>query len=659
MTVNLQKFGIAFNLLLVFFIWAVPPTHLHAQNNGRTTKVKVKGGRFFISADTNFFVKNDSLVIIPIDKDYMVSRYPPLNNADAYKNIRMRSSDNKVVQSLYQLAFVEPEGGQFSAKGELSNASNPYDKYEGKVIRNIRFKSLEPFGPSLSDTAGLAYSWMGRFGNSMHIPTRSYVLKNSLLISSGELVNPLVLSDNEVLIRQLPYINDTRIIVIPIENSDSVDILFITRDKFAFGFSPILKSSNNFSLKVWNENLFGLGHRAEMEFSALTNRDPLIRFESGRYTIQNINGSFIKGDMGYEIIDDQHQYHISFSRGYLPPIINTGLGMSYSRYIFDDYYLNKDSVLTEQDIDLELQNAYIGHAYLIARSPRPERHGIYLTPGLNVIRKYFNKRPYLSPDIVPRYRNTTLFLASLSISQNNFYQSNYFFEFGRTENIPFGYRLNITNGYEIGEYYNRLYSGFTFSAGEFIPNFGFVFAKISLGSYFKDGRAEEGLFHTEFSHASQLFRIRHNNVRIFSRLQYTMGYERLAGDFLRFEGDNGIMGFGSNLLLGQKRLSVTVEPVVFTPWVFLGFRFVFFAYATFGMIGPENKSILDNYVYSGYGLGIRIRNNNLVFNTLELSVGFYPNAPADQNNMVWSMGGIPTPKFENFLPRSPNIVIYR
>jgi len=46
---------------------------------------------------------------------------------------------------------------------------------------------------------------------------------------------------------------------VPTENADSVDLLFITKDKFAFGFNPIIKSANNFTIKIWNENLYGLG----------------------------------------------------------------------------------------------------------------------------------------------------------------------------------------------------------------------------------------------------------------------------------------------------------------------------------------------------------------------------------------------------------------
>ena len=654
-----QKYNSLFFIATIMFLLMICPTLLLSQENGETKRVKIKGGRFFISADTNYFVLDDSLITVPISLEYMISRYPPINEANAYKNIREKSSSSKILKSLYQLTFVDPGAGTISESKQPQQSASPYDAYEGKVIRDIKFMTLKPFGPSLNDTSGVPYTWIGKLGNSLHIETRSYILRSNLLISSGELVDPLVLADNELIIRNLPYIDDTRIVIVPIENSDSVDLLFITKDKFSFGFNPIIKSANNFSIKVWNENLYGLGHRLAGEVSVITNRSPVARFDAGQYTIRNINGSFIRGELGYAFVDGQHQYNISFTRGYLPPTINTGLGMAYKRYIFDDYFLNQDSILKIQDVDLELQSAYLGHAFSIYKAPGSKLHGVYLTPGVSTIIKNFLKKPFVTEEYIGRYRNSILFLGSISLSQNNFYKSNYFFEFGRTEDVPFGFMLNLTGGLEVGEYYNRIYSGFSISASEYINRFGYLSGEIRIGGYYRENNLEEGLLKISINHASGLFRFRHSNVRLFTHIWYTRGFDRLPGEFLRFDGNNGINGFSSHLLTGQERLSFHVEPVVFTPWVFMGFRFVFFGYASFGMIGAQKEAIFDNYLYSAYGLGIRIKNDNLVFNTVEISIGIYPNAPSDQNNILFNMGGIPTPRFDNFLPKPPGMHAYR
>lgn len=654
-----QKYYYPFCIVMIMLILAICPTLLRAQDNGETKRVKIKGGRFFISADTSFFVMSDSLILVPVRLEYMISRYPPINEANTYKNIREKTSTNKLMKSMSQLVFVDPGTGKTGKDKQPEQSASPFDAYKGKVIRNIKFMALEPFGPSLDDTSGVPYTWIGKVGNSLHIATRSYILRSNLLISSGEIIDPLVLADNEVIIRNLPYIQDARIVVIHTENADSVDLLFITKDKFAFGFNPIIKSANNFSIKIWNENLYGLGHRVEGEMSVITNRSPVARFDHGQYTIRNINGSFIRGNLGYTYVDDQHQYNISFSRGYLPPTINTGLGMAYRRYVFDGYYLDQDSVLTIQDVDLEIQTAYLGHTFRIYEAPDSKLHGVYLTPGITVLNKHYLKKPFVTPEYTRYYRNSTLLLGSISISQNNFYKSNYFFEFGRTEDVPFGFRLNLTAGFEAGKHYNRLYSGFTISASDYINRFGYLFGEVGIGGFYQDNNLQEGLLKIRLNYASGLYRFRNSHFRLFTHIWYTLGIDRLPGEFLRFDGNNGINGFSSYLLTGQERLSFHVEPVVFTPWVFMGFRFVFFGYASFGMIGSSENAIFDNYLYSAYGLGIRIKNDNLVFNTLELSIGIYPNSPSDQNNILFNMGGIPTPRFDNFLPKPPGVQAYR
>jgi len=654
-----QKYKSLICIVTIMLLIVACPTLLPAQDNGETKRVKIKSGRFFISADTSFFVKDDSVILVPVRLEYMITRYPPINEANTYKDIREKASSSKMMKSMYQLVFVDRGTGKTGKDKQPEQSASPFDAFKGKVIRNIKFMTLEPFGPSLDDTSGTPYTWIGKAGNSLHIATRSYILRNNLLISSGELIDPLVLADNELIIRNLPYIQDSRIVVIPTRNADSVDLLFITKDKFAFGLNPIIKSSNNFSIKVWNENLYGLGHRIEGEASVITNRSPVARFDVGQYTIRNINGSFIQGKLGYAYVDDQHQYNISFSRGYLPPTINTGLGMAYRRIVFDDYYLNQDSILTVQAVDLELQSAYLGHTFSIYDAPGSRLHGVYLTPGITIINKHYLKRPFVNPEFTGNYRNSTLLLGSISLSQNNFYKSNYFFEFGRTEDVPFGFRLNLTAGFEAGKDYNRLYSGFSLSASDYINRFGYLFGEISIGGYYKENKLQEGLLKVSLNYASGLYRFRNSHFRLFTRIWYTLGIDRLPGEFLRFDGSNGINGFSSFLLTGQERLSFHVEPVVFTPWVFMGFRFVFFGYASFGVIGSSDETIFDNYLYSAYGLGIRIKNDNLVFNTLELSIGIYPNSPADQSNILFNMGGIPTPRFENFLPRPPGVHAYR
>ena len=56
-----------------------------------------------------------------------------------------------------------------------------------------------------------------------------------LFISENTPLNPHRLADNERFLRDKDFILDSRIVVTPVEGSDSVDLTVITRDVFSLG----------------------------------------------------------------------------------------------------------------------------------------------------------------------------------------------------------------------------------------------------------------------------------------------------------------------------------------------------------------------------------------------------------------------------------------
>ena len=621
-------------------------------------RLKIKSDRFFITADTSIYLEKDTVLLIPEMTDYMISRVPPVDQADMYRNIYMRSTKNRLFRSLHNMAFVDPVSQLRERKGQATASTSPFMEFEGMIIRNIILKTLEPFGPTVDDTTGRPYTWPGRLGNTVHVNTRSYVLRNNLLISEGELVDPVALANNELVIRDLPYIDDVKFVVLPVGESDSADILVIAKDKFSLALVPIIKDAQSMSVRIWEENLGGLGHRIEGEMSVETDRAPIAHFDKGVYRIQNINGSFFSGDMGYEFIDDQHQYTLGFDKRALPPSINTSMGMRYRRYVWTMNSLNEDSLLITQQLDMEMQNAYIGHSFALSGSQRADAASVYLSPGLTFSNRHYLERPSGPDGSHEEFRNTTLFLGSLSLSRNNTYNSRFFFEYGRTENVPYGFMFNLLGGLEVGEKYNRFYSGFSFSAANNFKDAGWIFLGIDYGGYYREKTFEDGVMDISLNHSTNLLRVRNNRIRIFSSLYYTQGINRRFDDFLRFQNNNAIYGFSSSAISGSRRFSLQFQPVVFSPWMLFGFRFAFFAYASVGSIMQDMETIIGSNIYSGFGIGVRIRNENLVFNALEIRLSFYPNTPADQQSWRFDTGGAISPRFRYFLPDPPHIIYY-
>jgi len=83
---------------------------------------------------------------------------------------------------------------------------------------------------------------------------------------------------------------------------------------------------------------------------------------------------------------------------------------------------------------------------------------------------------------------------------------------------------------------------------------------------------------------------------------------------------------------------------------------VYFLFVDAGLINKKNKILAESPVYSGIGAGIRIKNENLVFNTIQLRFSFYPVAPANSELQNIHLSGMATPHPESFIIPKPVIL---
>jgi hypothetical protein len=62
---------------------------------------------------------------------------------------------------------------------------------------------------------------------------------------------------------------------------------------------------------------------------------------------------------------------------------------------------------------------------------------------------------------------------------------------------------------------------------------------------------------------------------------------------------------------------------------------------------------------SAIGLGIRIRNDNLIFNTFQIRLGFFPNRPEYSKINPLIVSGQQLLKPYNFEPGQPSVIPFR
>ncbi len=132
-------------------------------------------------------------------------------------------------------------------------------------VRNITVNKLPIFDESNSRENNSIHRWINR----VHLETKSSVILNQLLFTTGDLVNPQMLAENERLLRQRKYVGESRIRVMQ-KCEDVIDLEVVTREVWTLipGFSfSTTGGDSHVSIGVREANAFGTGQRVSAFYS--------------------------------------------------------------------------------------------------------------------------------------------------------------------------------------------------------------------------------------------------------------------------------------------------------------------------------------------------------------------------------------------------------
>ena len=249
-----------------------------------------------------------------------------------------------------------------------------------------------------------------------------------------------------------------------------------------------------------------------------------------------------------------------------------------------------------------------------------------------VYRKQYSERPAVTIDSSSRYFNKLQLLSKISFSKNHYYLTDYVLKFGRTEDIPYGHLFQITIGPEYSEFYTRLYTGFEASGGDFIHNFGYLAGTLKVGGYFNHSSFEDGVIKGDVRYISYLYSTagKKYRFRYFASTGYKRGinFRNNNFDYSDINQDFKIKTVSiDSLFYGIHSLNFRFSVIMYTPLYFYGFKFALFGQLMGGYISTTVENLFQHPLYTGLGLGVLIKNNNLIFPTFLLNVFYYPFSP--------------------------------
>ena len=521
---------------------------------------------------------------------------------------------------------------------------------EGKIIKNIFINNIDVSGPSINDGDSWQPDIFGKIGNALHIKTKTWVIKNTLLFKEGDKLDPVSIEDSERLLRQSGYFYDA---VIKLQNSDEpgkVNIYVSTKDKWTLdpqiSYSPKRKSGY---LGLKDKNFLGVGHSVGL---VITHDEDTYIGWGGKfdYTINNIKGSFVNASLNLASNNKSNLFRIGLNRSFVTTYTEWAGGLDFTWEHDDLRFLDGNKEITLIPHSYDSQDLWVGRSFTLPSLGWLGDNSSFIVSG-RYYRKHYRIRPEVSIDSNKIFENHRLYLGSFGAIHRKFYKAYYISEFGVTEDIPVGGMIALTTGSDSREFYDRWYFGAQVIYSAQFKSFGYISGNFNLGGFKYSDKWEQNTIKFDFIYHSPLITRDGWKARFFVQNNYVLGYNRFEGEQIFLDRTSGMPGFNEYSIAGVKRNVLDMEMRLFTPYNILGFVLGGIAFADYALISGENQNLLSSRVYQGYGFGLRTQNQSISKTNFELAVVYNPYNPASggaKTEIVFSAAFVLGSRYFNF-----------
>ena len=557
------------------------------------------------------------------------------DSVTVYKKIENYSKKSKFNKFVYRLLFKSHKSETKSQKNVRKEflIKKSFDRNEGKIVREIRIETLDPFGYAVDNTSDEPEKRYEKLGNRLHLKTKILTIRNLLLFKKNEPLDSLLVKESERLIRTQRYIRS--VIIKPVEISgskDSIDISIRVLDSWSLIPTGTI-SSSKVNLDLTERNFFGLGHEINGDYTKRF--DDGRKAYSGRYTINNIKNTFIKATLLYnKDLDNNKSRSARIERQFFSPLTRLAYGAFIANRFYVDSLPDNLGILKSQNIATRAQEYWIGHSFRIFKGKSVDYRTTNLVTTFGFKNISFAEMPSITLDPSQFLSSEKLYLTTIGINSQKFTEDRYLFNFGIIEDVPFGQVYSITAGFQDKNNIRRTYFSGRFAYGNYFT-FGYLGTNIQWGSFYENGVPHESTLRIEANYFTNLLEIGKWKLRQFINPSLVIGNNRADSfkDRLTISEQNEIPGFNNPLINGTKKIFMAFQTQTYAPGNWYGFHFSPFINITLGMLGSETDKVFNDKLYSVFSLGVLINNDYLVFNSFQVSFSFYPSIPFQGTNI--------------------------
>jgi hypothetical protein len=538
--------------------------------------------------------------------------------------------------------------------------------YTGKRINSITIEQHN-FLASIDSKESYLKDVFSKLGNKLQSNSKSRAIRENIFFKEWDLFDPSIISYNEKWLRDLSYIQDAKIMaLITPYDTNQVDIIVVTKDLFSYGGEMLINNKDAYSAKLNNINFLGSGNSVQIIQNFENERSP----KSGwgyDFGLSNIMGTFISVNAGVNQFGNNlannvlsaRKNYISVQRPILHPNSKWLGGLEYLETVNENVFPGKWDSIFDQQLNYNLKHKDIWVGYQLTKKKRlikinEDRQFIQYRHLENI----FNERPidYLL-QLDRNYQNLKADFLSYTIVRQSVYRTRYLYGLGRYEDLPIGRSLTWTTGRYNIEGDKAPYLGFKFEQFKLSKKDNYTHIITNLASSYMDKSLQDFRLLVSLEQFSKLKYLNNGfGYRQILNLSFTQTLKNKYNEALRINSVYGIPQLNREQIKGGTRISGNWESVIYNNRALLGFKSAPFVFGNITYIRPMGDPILKGDIYTAIGSGMRIRNENLVFGTIELKGCYFPRT--NQQLSPWNFSIITNLryKYNSNIVEKPNYV---
>jgi len=538
-------------------------------------------------------------------------------------------------------------GKSVSGNAPMSQASLPaiknvdeFARFKGRIINKVLIHDVS-FGISVNDTSQVFRNFLVNTVNHIHKPTKESQIRNNLFFKEGDALNPNTIAENVRYLRSLPYLQDARIEVVKSPNDpDEVDIKVFYKDVFSFSVVSDISNKALF-VELRDNNLMGTGQ--QLTIQNLYDPTRSTSYGSGiQYLKRNIGGSFANFSIGYQNVAsaysdgkrDETYASVLLTLPLVSPYYSWTGEAEISKHFNKNKYTPDSIFKSDNQYNYNDFDAWAGYNvskrhFLNEPVLRRVKHFVALRLTDKVFIDIPNKYKIMYN---PQYATIKSVLGAYTFFKQEYYHSNFIYGFGRNEDVPEGYNISLIGGWTDKFNIQRPYAGINIEDNYFSKKKNYFDYVLKVGGSFGHKKLEDFSSLLELQTFTRLRRLGNSTwfLRHFVSGSIVHQFNRTLDAPLVLNSMYGIPQFsGDSSTQSTSRATVNCESVFFNTWKFVGFSFAPFVFSNLSFLktdyingGNSFGSTVDGYVGSGFG--VRTRNENLVFGTIELRFFYFP-----------------------------------